>query len=802
MRRSGTFVALLGLALLLPVSSSGGIPPSASPAAAASTIAGDANCSGAVDPIDSLVILRGDAGLATPPCTDLADVQCDGDVDPVDSLQILRFDAGLSVIQQPGCTSIGEQMASSDQLIEQALANGDITDEEAIIYRVFAAFSDSRLPDEYDGAPSDLPDSDAAMVAAVKFAGLSPQAQAILRPFLTPPYAPGSWLHLATVGSAHAAATTETPEPTIDPAEWTTFWAADGEVKVWARNIYPGELAKAPLVAAAITDTIWPSLIALMGQEHAPLSDAGYPNDGGDGALDVYLVTIEEEGTLGEAIPYIDMPIDPKTWQVGPCELSPAYIQVDGSEPLGSAGAPGILSTTAHEIFHAFQLSFDLYTNCYYPEYKWFMEASSTWAMDYVYPLANAEHGAAGEFFAAPYAPLDAVLPISAHEYGAYLFPFYLARSFHDPGVVSRIWGSFATNPSIAGIQSVIEPLGGFGALWAEFILGNFNWDQTTVHPYLDWDGLANGVWLGNQTSSDWMSLYAGQTKSIPADVDYLAAKYQRVIFFPGTEENRLRSAVFRNTLVDYAHASVQAFIKTANGWEAEDWTAKTTRAFCLDSEDGWVDEVVVIIGNSDWEGANDLAPATQPSFVGSEVPCAWQGEAHGTHTFVGAEQDWAVQMDATELVFFPSVDVEGRFEALSGTVTATFSGVAFYDEDNTPGPCLMTGTKSVPVDAGVSWHYIQIISEAGGTLHYRGSGLTVFDVPLVISCPGDEPMPATNGSLHWLSTADDEATTNPKVLDGSWTTTTDFMGTHITGTYHWHFTAAEASAAPATRAR
>jgi TolB protein len=88
---------------------------------------GDIDCSGGADPIDSLKLLRFDAGLPisnTNPCADIGeqvligdlaltwgDVDCDGSVNPVDSLKVLRFDAGLPVAQEPGCPPMGEFLA-------------------------------------------------------------------------------------------------------------------------------------------------------------------------------------------------------------------------------------------------------------------------------------------------------------------------------------------------------------------------------------------------------------------------------------------------------------------------------------------------------------------------------------------------------------------------------------------------------------------------------------------------------------------------------------------------------------------
>jgi len=84
---------------------------------------GDNNCSQHVDPVDSLLTLRFDAGLGadTGDCPGLGqvvdaqnasphlwgDVDCSGGVTPVDSLKLLRYDAGLGVTQDAGCPEIG-----------------------------------------------------------------------------------------------------------------------------------------------------------------------------------------------------------------------------------------------------------------------------------------------------------------------------------------------------------------------------------------------------------------------------------------------------------------------------------------------------------------------------------------------------------------------------------------------------------------------------------------------------------------------------------------------------------------------
>ncbi len=84
---------------------------------------GDTDCDNEIGPIDSIRVLRLDAGLSTTtPGTCLpmgeplfvngtlrlwGDVNCDG-LDPVDAVLMLRYDAGLPVQAPAGCPSLGE----------------------------------------------------------------------------------------------------------------------------------------------------------------------------------------------------------------------------------------------------------------------------------------------------------------------------------------------------------------------------------------------------------------------------------------------------------------------------------------------------------------------------------------------------------------------------------------------------------------------------------------------------------------------------------------------------------------------
>jgi hypothetical protein len=97
--------------------------------ASSGDIKGDINCDGSVNPIDSLFLLRYDAGLTVnlPPGCDAiggaaasafsggsrGDINCDGSVNPIDSLFLLRHDAGLTVNMPVGCDAIGSSAGTA-----------------------------------------------------------------------------------------------------------------------------------------------------------------------------------------------------------------------------------------------------------------------------------------------------------------------------------------------------------------------------------------------------------------------------------------------------------------------------------------------------------------------------------------------------------------------------------------------------------------------------------------------------------------------------------------------------------------
>ena len=87
---------------------------------------------------------------------------------------------------------------TSAKLIAASVAAGTITQEQGLIYEVYADFGDPRLPAPYKG--DDLGqieghaiDRAADYIVSVGEANVAPTTLEALRPFITPPFYKGSW---------------------------------------------------------------------------------------------------------------------------------------------------------------------------------------------------------------------------------------------------------------------------------------------------------------------------------------------------------------------------------------------------------------------------------------------------------------------------------------------------------------------------------------------------------------------------------------------------------------------------------
>lgn len=666
----------------------------------------------------------------------------------------------------------------SDDLIDGAVTRGEIDADTALVYKVYAAFADPRLPQQYRGDDRDVRDSMIMAEVNARFDSLPAQTQSLLAPFLLPPSAPGSWLEQREAG-AQAGAGVQGPAAIT----WGKAPAVGNKAVVWYHHA--GDQAIAEGIAQILTADVWPKLTGLMGRE--PKSDGLLTrNNGGDGRFDVYLVhfpppTDPDKGWLaGQAPAY-----DPRQsgGQAG-CQETPSYVLLDSR-----LEDKVLKSTLVHEFMHAIQWTFPVKVGCMYPgEYAWFAEASATWAEHYVYKGFQTEQEYAKYFLDKPYLPLEDKSGKS-HVYGAYLWPFYLTQGQSAPSrptVIRSIWEAFKDNTSLEAIDKSIP--GGFKQQWAGFVLRN--WNDGPVTDYQDWDELSKRVPPSQILELDGTLEGKRAVRELPLveDIPHLTARYyriplddpdvHRVTFFNGlnyalseaTVTNRLgqpwgNGQTSWQTLKwsegsdeNREYVNIWAIPRVSGVWKKpEDLTNLPYRTFCRDKSDEKVEALIVIISNSAWDDT-DFKPQPDdlaPTLFYSNIPCdGWQGDIDS----VAPLNEFPLQVAADDVKLAVNGLLRGSsgagFYLVGSSYTATqgeFSAIAEFDVGAESQPCHVVMDYHAPVVGSMVVNDFALDDAFGRyTLHFRDDHIH-GDMECPDGTSGPFPDPARHVVIWYL---------------------------------------------------
>ena len=606
---------------------------------------------------------------------------------------------------------------SSEALIDQALAAGKIDAETALIYKVYAIFGDARLPAQYQGNDADVIDSPVMLDVQEQWSTLPTATQNTLAPFLLPPPDPNSWFSSSYSNAAVFDTTAKTDIVDPQAGTWQFVTAASG-VKIWYITSRTGDQSKASGIAAAIDNTISAKLKQVM-PSRSWLPD-GWQSSGGTNIndLDIYLVPLP--GAWGVTTPY----------NRG-CTGTPAYILLDRAKSLNVNGRE-MLETAAHEIFHAVQLSYKWKAGC--KNHHWLAETTATWFGEHVYPKSQTEHKLAPKFLDTPTMPLDELATRGGRgygrRYGAYLFPYFLTQTGSGVTVIEDMWTNSESFNSLDAVDLAI--VGGFQEQWPKFV--RKNWNSPPESDYHDWDGLPYDL-----TDYELVAVTTGEVP-LPVELKHLAANYLLLDF----NEDALHSVFFHNginwklektewqgfpgsetfvpqpiALDAMQSANVQALIKVeGKEWQYEDWSFQPTRFFCRDAEDQRLEEIVLIVSNSEIDPTSPnylRKPAGLDSVVySSDMSCwQWKGTVTRTQTYPAPG---VLMTFKTDVIFEPVVDplVGQIYRLKSGTLEWSIAGTMTLEPHWS-----WEGSKTVQLqpDDGTLITYNMM---TGGT-HHRG---------------------------------------------------------------------------------
>ncbi len=596
--------------------------------------------------------------------------------------------------------------------IDEAVAGGDITEGQGLLYKLQSVYWPGQLPAEFRGGSAFTAESRLNDDLLAVWNDLSPSEQDAIAPYLYAPFYEGSWWDLKHNG----AAAKNISGDILD--SWQRIDTTDGTVRVWYES--PATATYAQAVADAMTNVVWDKLTDLMGT--TPVSDEDH---GGNARYDFVIATLDSS-IFGYCHPvYGTFEILPK------CDETATFIEINPLKSLNS-----VPSTVAHEFMHALQMSFAM-GGC--ADFRWLREATATWAQDYCYPtddyeslhilvrgLTLPEH-----FMNSPDRSLDEWIgDDSPYSYGAYLFFQYLSRGF-SPAWIRYIWQNADTSDPVDAVDQGLQAAGStdLEERWPQF--ARFLWNQEHMNRFEDWDPPVTATpRLGRLPVQAQVTTSApGDTARLDVSLPRLSSCYYEVelpdpsvsgfFFFNGwtyeidsiewdewaepglfgPRAQPLPDAERKGRSVDLM------YLVTGQDWQTVPLTDSPAFGFCRDIADGNVERVVLVFANGDIDSDEPKEPLGLAPFIWYDnIGCdrwdgslTWDESWEGSVYRIDASYTWGSGLDTVAGFYAapPEDDLENwtswSLQPVSGTMTWTMH----YSD----GTCTWEGSASWPVD-------------------------------------------------------------------------------------------------------
>lgn len=602
---------------------------------------------------------------------------------------------GKSCAASRSAMSVTRTPVGTRDLVARAVAAGKLSPQQGLVYRVFAAFGDRRLPAAYAG--DDAAHEDTVMrEVAESWSQLSAAQRKQVQPFFTPPAAKGSWASASS--SAPASASGDAPTcgtGRFAARGWRSIARRGGHVRIWWHATQQARFAKqAQALLAEADDKIWRQLWDVFNRE--PLPDGGERCfHGGDAKLDVYLTTRSGAGAKAVTISY-----------PGSCSETPAFIVFNAG---GSAPTRWEL---AHEMTHAIQYAFPMASCAASANWD---EAVATWGGQYVYPRDDQEH----RFKWFMQEPGEALADAT---YDGWVFPYALEQ-LYGPGVMERIYQAAATKRGMYAVDAGIP--GGLAKAYPEF--AKLAWNHDPVKPsFWEWDGFdpvpedEHGIEIAPQQVDLGVAGQAEANLKLPQKP--LSRAYKQLKFG--------QDARFVMVMVPYdPDLHVEALLKLRNGTsKTVDLTKRRGPVFCPQAAGERVSEMVLVASNT--STFRQMAQDKPIRVIANNLGCSrYVGSGSGVERTHYASRNITEKWTVTNLVYqreFTGEDNPGlSYKLVGGTVQWSYSGT-MYDCTVSAGPA----TFQLP-PADKSGGYLGITPLLGQNLGRRYT-LSTPDLPLV----------------------------------------------------------------------
>ena len=653
---------------------------------------------------------------------------------------------------EAGCAS---SAPTSSDLIDQAVKDGQIDSETAIIYKAYAMFHDPRLPVEYVEDDPGIVDPDFLWNALFNFDTLLDVTREALAPFLIPPMYSGSWWDIQQ--SQQNAATVQAlagvpcnPLRERCPLVFGWTYLPGTNINVWYQDRYAStDAALAAIIMNVIEGQAWPRLTSYMGTSPKPDNGPIVAFEGPDTKLDIALVDM---GPYGTTFP---------SFALKNCGNTSTYILINRTADVGP--------TSIHEFMHSIQFALPV-KECLTINYKTLMESTANWAVHYIDSTTTPpwEHQYADDYMNDITKSLLNKEP-ALRPYGAYLFPLYLTNK-EDANLVKQAWSLAASNSQ----SNVFKNLVDLDTVWPEFAARL--WMEPPFEELKNWGSITKKVVTGND---HFQLKLNGNTEDdmvvTPGDLFGLSAYIVRAEF----KDNMIRTATFFNgftyklsynttpsfgdnvvasalTPEERSGAHVHAIVKINGVWETtlRDWTDVPYVQFHRDIEGKTIDEVLIIFTNSSSDVNHKVMYKGLPShFWMSNIPTAipWEGSVFFEEIDDGVTETFTV----SNITFEPSQAVTSAvseitalteplavaYKLTSGSATWSISGTDSSGCVSFSGPPI---TRSLTTGFFPNQLMFYYFIRSGASLH--GYGLSGFDNnppiqwPYTKTCPDSSP--------------------------------------------------------------
>jgi hypothetical protein len=545
------------------------------------------------------------------------------------------------------------KLLSSFGLIDEALAAGTINAEQALTYKIFADFGDSRLPAAFRGDDSGVITVDSPGLAARQWATLSPVTRDLIGPYLVPAFYEGSWWSLRRAGATSIRPLAGCKPWEIDTCSILTDWlyVAGNHVRVWYEKDRDEDFRVAADLVREVDAKIWPELFKVMGRY--PILDHEM---NGTKLLDIVIADNMAPGVLATTFPL-----------AFGCMRGPTYVVINRNYP----SIDELHSAFAHELFHSVQHTYNT-EKCFEVNYAWLMESTATWFEDELYPHVNREHSFAKDYLDKTELSLGTDIGLEGrakkgHWYGAYTFFFYLTRiGGADPNTLVRnVWEATEKADALHALDAGLKKSGvPLEKSWPEFAVYSWN-EEAPFNRYDTDDKLKHKAKLeisGNLTvpAGDKRFELGDNKLSLP----YLSMRYFRldfpdaavstVAFYNGIQRALDEKPVtwladFGNVLTarkvsdpaSIKGAHVDALLKVDGKWtradeaadKADVWNDKPFKTLCRDLKKERIESMVIILSNSDIESTLQPQGKFPPIVQATNIGCyAWEGSADLTN--------------------------------------------------------------------------------------------------------------------------------------------------------------------------